>query len=177
MRDVGAVTLKLAKHANDLEDKKDLAVSYLKALWDEGGHHEGQDDEERPEDERGTGDDLGHQAGVLLRQQPEASVADGTAAAPAHSEVGGGGRGRNEAAAAPFLRAVRAVDGVLLQEVHVEEVEDEPEHGRAEAVAEAAHAGDHALDETLLVGVGVHGHEGADGGVRDAEIDKKNTIR
>ena len=51
---------------------------------------------------------------------------------------------------------------LVLVEVDVKEAEDEPEHGGAEAVAEPAHAGHHALHEALLVRGGVHRHERRD---------------
>jgi hypothetical protein len=56
----------------------------------------------------------------------------------------------------------------LFAEVHVKEAEDESEHCRPEAVAEATHPGDHTLDEALLVGGRVHRDESADCRVRDA---------
>ena len=56
---------------------------------------------------------------------------------------------------------------VILVEVDMEEVEHDPVHGGPQPGAEPPDAGDHPLDQALLVIVGVHGHEGGDGGVGD----------
>ena len=56
----------------------------------------------------------------------------------------------------------------FLCEIHVEKGEDESKHGRAQAIAQAAHPGDHALNEALLVRVRMHGDEGRDGRIRYA---------
>ena len=56
---------------------------------------------------------------------------------------------------------------VILIEVDMEEVEHDPVHGGPQPRAEPPDAGDHPLDQALLVIVGVHGHEGGDGGVGD----------
>jgi len=47
---------------------------------------------------------------------------------------------RRPAAAAPRMRVV-----VVIQ-VHVEQIEDDAEHSRPQAIAQAPHACDHALD-------------------------------
>ena len=84
-------------------------------------------------------------------------------------EVGpGGGGGRWTFGLHPEGRGVAVVPFV---EVDVEKAEDEAEHGWAEAVAEAAHSRDHSLDQALLVGVSMHGHESADGWIGDAEME------
>ena len=49
----------------------------------------------------------------------------------------------------------------------MEEIEDDPVHGRAETIAEPPDARHHALHQALLVGVSVHRHEGGDGRVGD----------
>ena len=63
---------------------------------------------------------------------------------------------------------------VVLIEVHMEEVEHDPVHGGPEPGAEAPDASDHPLHQALLVIVGVHGHEGGDGGVGDRAHTRQN---
>lgn len=88
----------------------------------EHGHHNGQHHHERTEHERRSR----RQLRVLLHRV-DRLVADG-------GRIGHRLRGA--------LRVVVQVD--------VEQVEDDAEHGGAEAVAKAAHAGDHALGDACV---------------------------
>ena len=63
---------------------------------------------------------------------------------------------------------------VVLVEVYMEEIEHDPVHGGPQPGAEPPDAGDHPLDQALLVIVGVHGNEGGDCGVGDGAHTRQN---
>ena len=120
-------------------------------IRDECRNEERNNDQQRSEDEGWPRDDVGHEL-VVTVAAGEALIEEG--------EI----RGRLS-----VDRGGRPVVRNLLVEVDVEQGEDEAEHGRTEAVAEAANAGDHALDEPLLVRVRVHRDKRADGRVSNTE--------
>ena len=115
----------------------------VRRVWDERSNHEGQDNEQGAEDEGRARDDVGHH------------VVGGLVVDLLLCQIHGWSHD-------PCIVVA------FFCEVHVEEREDEAEHGRAKAVAETAHARDHALYQTLLVRIGVHGNEGRNRWVRDA---------
>ena len=63
-----------------------------------------------------------------------------------------------------WLRLFTAIIKIFV-EVDMEQVEHDPVHGGPKPGAQPPDASDHPLDQSLLVRVRVHRHEGGDGGV------------